>query len=250
MSLFDNKNKNQGSNTPQSNQNVQSIAFGGGANEQVLKPAESTEEVNKLIRQTYTLLSITLFFSAIMAGVAMMMEMPRVHWLLYLVGFIGLFFLTYALRNSVWGLAAIFALTGFMGLTLGPIINMYLTVFSNGAQIVMLAFGLTGAIFLGLSGYALTTRKDFSFMSAFLFAGIIVVVVASLANIFFQIPALSLALSAVMVLLMAGYILYDTSNMVHGYEKNYIMATVTLYVDIYLLFLNLLQLLGFLGGEN
>lgn len=210
----------------------------------------SVLQTNKLIRNTYTLLSMTLFFSAIMAGVAMWMDMPRIHPILTLIGFFGLFFTVYALRNSPWALLAVFALTGFMGLTMGSIIELYLTMFRNGGQIVMMAFGSTAAIFLGLSGYALTTRKDFNFMGGFLFAGLIVVVVAMIANIFLQIPALSLALSSAVVLLMAGYILYDTSRMVHGYETNYIMCTVNLYVNIYNLFLNLLALLGFGFGED
>ena len=137
-----------------------------------------------------------------------------------------------------------------MGLTLGPTLNAYVNAFSNGHQLIMMSFGSTAAIFLGFSGYALTTRKDFSFMGAFLFAGLIVAILASLGAWLFNIPGLALAVSAVMVLLMAGYILYDTSNMVHGQETNYIMATVTLYIDIYLLFVHLLQLFGFFMGED
>jgi len=210
----------------------------------------SVVETNKLIRNTYTLLSMTLFFSAVMAGVAMAMNMPPVPWWVSLLGLIGLFFTTYLLRNSAWGLLAVFALTGFMGLTLGPVLNMYIQAFSNGHQLIMMSFGSTAAIFLALSGYALTSKKDFSFMGAFLFAGLIVALLAGLGAWFFAIPALSLAVSAVMVLLMAGYILYDTSNMVHGHETNYIMATVTLYVDIYIMFVHLLQLFGFFMGED
>jgi len=210
----------------------------------------SVQATNKLIRNTYSLLSMTLLFSAIMAGVAMMVDMPPIHPLLTLVGFFGLFFTVYALRNSAWALLAVFALTGFMGLSIGPIIELYLTMFSNGHQIVLMAFGSTAAIFLGLSGYALTTRKDFNFMGGFLFAGLLVMVVAMIANLFLHIPALQLAISAAVVLLMAGYILYDTSRMVHGYETNYIMATVNLYLNIYNLFLNLLSLLGLGFGEE
>ncbi len=218
----------------------------------VLQKGQSASilETNKLIRNTYTLLSITLFFSAIMAGMAMVMNMPPLHWLLTLVGYIGLLLLTYSLRNSVWGLVSVFVFTGFMGFTLGPILNLYIQAFANGQQLVIMAFGSTAALFLGLSGYALTTRKDFNFLGAFLFTGIIVMFIASIANIFFAIPALSLAISAVMVLIMSGYILYDTSRMVHGQEDNYIMATVNLYVDIYLLFLHLLNLFAAFFGEN
>ena len=154
------------------------------------------------------------------------------------------------LRNSAWGLAAVFGLTGFMGLTLGPILQAYLTMLPNGSQVVMMAMGGTGAVFLGLSGYALSSRRDFSFMGGFLTAGILVAFLAGLGAIFFQLPALSLGVSAMFVLLMSGLILYETSNLVHGHETNYIMATVTLYVAIYNLFLSLLQLLGLAGSDD
>jgi len=245
MGLFDNMNQqsNAKTNTPQNGQ-AQTVFW----NEEATAP--SVSDTNKLIRNTYTLLSLTLLFSAVTGGIAMQTNMAPMNFIVYLVGLVGLFFSTYLLRNSVWGLVSIFALTGFLGLNSGGIINMYLGHYANGHQIVTLAFGMTAAIFLGLSGYALTTKKDFSYLGSFLFAGVIVVLIAAVANYFFQIPALALALSAVMVLLMCGYILYDTSNIVNGYETNYIMATVSLYVDIYILFLNLLQLLGaFMGQE-
>jgi modulator of FtsH protease len=153
------------------------------------------------------------------------------------------------LRNSVWGLVSVFALTGFMGLTLGPILSMYLSI-PNGDQIVMTAMGGTGVIFLGLSGYALTTRKDFSFLGGFLMVGILVAFLAGIASLFFSMPGLSLAVSAMFVLLMSGLILYQTSQIIHGGETNYIMATVTLYISIYNLFVSLLQLLGAFGGNE
>lgn len=190
----------------------------------------SSDAVNKLIRNTYILLSLTLMFTAVTAGLSMVFRLPHPGLIITLVGYFGLLFLTNYLRNSVWGIAAIFALTGFMGLTLGPIISAYLTMFSNGAELVMMAFGSTAVIFLGLSGYALTTRKDFSFMGAFLMTGILVAFLAGLGAVIFNIPGLALAVSAMFVLLMAGLILYQTSDMVHGRETNYIMATVTLYV--------------------
>jgi len=208
-----------------------------------------TEAVNRLIRNTYLLLSMTLLFSAFTAGLAMVFNIPHPGFLVTLVGMMGLFFLTAKLRNSVWGLAAVFALTGFMGMTLGPIINHYIHAFSNGHQLVMMAFGTTAVMFLGLSGYALTTRKDFSFLSGFLMVGLLVAIFGILAAWLFAVPALQLAISAVVVLLMAGFILYDTSNMVNGYETNYIMATVSLYVNIYNMFVNLLALFG-LAGDN
>jgi modulator of FtsH protease len=236
-------------NANQGTRNTQNIPF--GSEQTVDEPAPlSTTDANKLIRNTYMLLSMTLLFTAVTAGIAMMISMPRLPWYIVLVGYIGLLFLTHKLQNSIWGLAAIFALTGFMGLTLGPIISLYLTMFSNGAQLVMMAFGSTAAIFLGLSGYALASRKDFSFLGGFLFVGILVAFLAGIGAIVFQLPGLSLAVSAMFVLLMSGLILYQTSDMVHGRETNYIMATVTLYVTIYNLFLSLLQLFGFFMGEN
>ncbi len=209
----------------------------------------TTFATNKLIRNTYTLLSMTLLFSAFTAGISMVMNLPHPGLIITLVGYFGLLFLTHKLQNSVWGLASVFALTGFMGLTLGPILSSYLSM-PNGSQTVMTALGATGAIFLGLSAYALTTRKDFSFMGGFLMVGIIVAFLAGLGAMFFEMPMLSLAVSGMFVLLMSGLILYQTSEMVHGAETNYIMATVTLYVSIYNLFLSLLQLLGFFGGDD
>ena len=166
-----------------------------------------------------------------------------------MVGYFGLLFLTSRFRNSGMGLAFVFALTGFMGYTLGPILNVY-TSLPNGNQLVMTALGATGVIFLSLSGYALTSRKDFSFMGAFLMVGILVAFLAGLAAVFFTMPGLSLAVSAMFVLLMSGLILYETSQIIHGGETNYIMATVSLYVSIYNLFLSLLQLLGAFSGED
>jgi len=205
---------------------------------------------NRLIRNTYTLLAMTLLFSAATAGLSMVLDLPHPGMLITLVGYFGLLFLVTRLRDSAWGLAAVFGLTGFMGLTLGPIVQSYLTMLPNGGQVVMMAMGGTGAIFLGLSGYALTSRRDFSFMGGFLMVGILVAFLAGLGAIFFQLPALSLAVSAMFVLLMSGLILYQTSNLVHGHETNYIMATVTLYVSIYNLFLSLLQLLGFASSDD
>lgn len=203
---------------------------------------------NKVIRNTYTLLSLTLAFSAIVAGVTMALGLPHPGLLITLVGYFGLLFLTTKLRNSAGGIVAVFALTGFMGYTLGPILSAYLSL-PNGNAIVMQAMGGTAAIFLGLSGYALTTRKDFSFMGGFLMVGILVAFLAGLGAIFFSIPALSLAVSAAFVLLMSGFILYETSSIIHGGETNYIMATVSLFVSIYNLFTSLLHLLGVFSNE-
>ena len=204
---------------------------------------------NKVIRNTYTLLSMTLLFSALVAGISMALKLPHPGILLTLVGYFGLLFLTTKFRDSAMGLAFVFGLTGFMGYTLGPILNSYLAM-ANGGQIVMTAMGATGAIFLGLSMYALTTRKDFSFMGGFLMVGIVVAFLAGLGAVFFEMPGLSLAVSAMFVLLMAGLILYETSNIIHGGETNYIMATVTLYVSIFNLFTSLLHLLGFMNNNE
>ncbi|RUM92112.1 MAG: BAX inhibitor (BI)-1/YccA family protein [Thiothrix sp.] len=209
----------------------------------------ATLATNKVIRNTYVLLSMTLLFSALTAGVSMLLSLPHPGLLITLGGYFGLLFLTAKFRDSALGLAFVFALTGFMGYTLGPILSAYLAM-PNGGQVVMTAMAATSAIFLGLSGYALTTRKDFSFMGGFLMVGILVAFLAGLGAIFFEIPGLSLAVSSMFVLLMAGLILYETSNIVHGGETNYIMATVTLFVSIFNLFTSLLHLLGFMSGEE
>ena len=218
-------------------------------NPAVARPAASVLSTNKMIRNTYILLAMTLIFSAVTAGLSMAMNLPHPGLLITLVGYFGLLFLTAKFSNSALGLAFVFALTGFMGLTLGPILNMYLSL-PNGSQVVMTALGGTGAIFLGLSGYALTTRKNFSFMGGFLMVGILVAFLAGLGAAIFSIPMLSLAVSAMFVLLMSGLILYQTSEIVHGGETNYIMATVTLYVSIYNLFTSLLHLLSAFGGDD
>jgi len=204
---------------------------------------------NKVIRNTYTLLSMTLIFSAVTAAVSLSLKLPHPGILITLVGYFGLLFLTAKFRDSTAGLGFVFALTGFMGYTLGPVLNTYLAM-NNGGQIVMTAMGATGTIFLALSMYALTTRKDFSFMGGFLMVGILVAFLAGLGAVFFEMPGLSLAVSAMFVLLMAGLILYETSNIIHGGETNYIMATVTLYVSIFNLFTSLLHLLGFMNNNE
>jgi modulator of FtsH protease len=200
----------------------------------------TTLSANKVLRNTYALLSMTLLFSGLSAAVSMSLNLPHPGLLLTLVGYFGLLFATTRFRNSSLGLVFVFALTGFMGYTLGPILNAYLAL-ANGGQLVMTAMGATGAIFLGLSGYALVSRRDFSFMGSFLMVGILVGFLAAIGAVLFSIPALSLAVSAVFVLLMSGLILYETSNIVHGGETNYIMATVTLFVAIFNLFTSLLH---------
>ena len=204
---------------------------------------------NKLIRNTYLLLSMTLLFSALTAGISVMMNLPPMGLLVTLGGYFGLLFLTTKFSNSALGLVFVFALTGFMGLTLGPLINAYLGL-PNRGQIVATAMGGTAVIFLGLSAYAITTRKDFSFMGGFLMVGILVAFLAGLAAYFFSMPGLSLAVSAMFVLLMSGLILYQTSEIVNGGETNYILATITLFISIYNLFISLLQLLAAFSGDE
>lgn len=207
-------------------------------------------ETNRVLRNTYLLLSMTLLFSALTAGLSMYLNLPPFGMLLTFGGYMLLLFLTSRFSNSALGLLFIFAFTGFMGLTLGPILNLYLHAFANGQQLIMTALGGTGVIFLGLSAYALTTQKDFSFMGGFLMVGVLVAFLAGIGAIVFAMPALSLAVSAMFILLMSGMILYQTSEIIHGGENNYILATISLYVSIYNLFLSLLQLLGVFGGDD
>ncbi len=216
----------------------------------VVRPLESALATNRVIRNTYILLSLTLLFSALTAGVAMATNAPMLNVWLVLGGYFGLLFLTHILRNSAWGLVSVFALTGFMGYTLGPLLNAYIGHYANGAQLVTYALGGSGLIFISLSAYALSTRKDFSFMGGFLLAGILIAFIAGIANLFFSMPGLALAVSTMFMLLMCGMILYETSAIIHGGETNYILATVTLYVSLYNLFTSLLHLLGVFGGED
>ncbi|MDD3449026.1 MAG: Bax inhibitor-1/YccA family protein [Gammaproteobacteria bacterium] len=214
-----------------------------------VRSTDSVFATNRVIRNTYMLLSMTLLFSALTAGISMVFNLPHPGMILTLVGYFGLLFLTTKFRNSGLGVVFVFALTGFMGLTLGPILSAYLSL-PNGAQLVMTALGGTGIIFIGLSAYALTTRKDFSFMAGFLMSGILVAFLAGIGAAIFNIPALALGVSAMFVLLMSALILFETSNIIHGGETNYIMATVSLYVAIYNLFLSLLHLLGAFSGDD
>jgi modulator of FtsH protease len=214
------------------------------------RPLEAAFATNKLIRNTYTLLSMTLIFSALMAGVSVVLRMPPMTYLLALGGaFLLIWFVLPRTANSAKGLGVVFAITGLLGFSLGPILTMYLSL-ANGPQIVGMAFAGTGVIFLGLSGYALTSRKDFSFMGGFLITGFLVVLMAALANIFLAIPALSLAISSAVIFIMSGFILYDTSRMVHGGQTNYIIATVSLYLNIFNIFVHLLHILGVMGGDD
>lgn len=216
----------------------------------VARPATSALATNKLIKNTYTLLSMTLLFSALMAGLSMAMNMPPMVNLIAFGGAIVLiWFVLPRTANSTAGIFVVFGLTGLMGFGLGPILNMYMQL-ANGGQIISTALGGTGVIFLGLSGYALTTKKDFSFLGGFLMVGFLVLILAMVANLFLQIPAASLAISAAVIMIMSGFILYDTSRMIHGGETNYIHATVGLYLSIYNIFISLLHILGVFGGSD
>jgi len=206
-------------------------------------------EVSRILRNTYGLLAMTLAFSGLVAYVAQQMKVGYPNIFVVLIGFYGLFFLTTKLRNSPWGLLSTFALTGFMGYTLGPILNRYLGM-PNGGEVVSSAFAMTALVFCGLSAYVLTTRKDMSFLSGFITAGFFVLLGAMLVSIFFDISGLQLAISAGFVLFSSVCILYQTSAIIHGGERNYIMATISLYVSIYNLFVSLLQLLGIMGSDD
>lgn len=204
---------------------------------------------NKVIRNTYLLLSMTVLFSALTAFVSTQLQIVMPLWMV-LLGYFGLLFLTSATANSAMGLVSVFLLTGFMGLTLGPILNYYIHGFSNGPELVTAALASTGAIFFTLSGYAMATRKDFSYMAGFLFIGMVVVMLASIAGLFLNMPGLQIAVSAAMVLIMSGYILFQTSQIINGGERNYILATVSLYVSLFNMFISLLQILGALSGRR
>ena len=206
-------------------------------------------ETNKVLKNTYMLLGMTLAFSAVTAGISMALNLPAFMGLVFsLIGF-ALLLVVNRMADSAKGLPAIFAFTGVMGAGLGPLLNAYLAM-PGGPQLVMQSLAGTAFIFFGLSAYALQSKRDFSFMTGFLFAGLIVAIVAMIANIFLSIPALSLTISAAVVMIMSGLILVDTSRIINGGETNYIRATVGLYLNIYNLFVHLLHLLGAFGGDD
>lgn len=211
---------------------------------------ESVLAANKVLRNTYLLLSLTFLFSAFTAYLSAASGARPLNPLLMIVGVYGLMFLTQALRNSVWGLVSVFAFTGFLGYTIGPMLNYYISHFSNGPQLIATALGGTGIIFLSLSAYALTTRKDFSYLSGFLFVAVMIAVLGMIAGIFIQIPVLQLIISAAFMLIASGLILVQTSQIIHNGETNYISATVGLFVSIYNLFVSLLNLLSAFSGRD
>lgn len=215
----------------------------------ITQTSASILATNSVLRNTYFLLSLTLLFSAAMAAFSMATRaQPGI--IIFLVGMFGLSFLVNALRNSAWGIAAAFAFTGFMGYMLGPILNAYLSMYTNGGQLIMTALGATGFVFLALSGYVLTTKKDFSYLGGFLFAGIMIAFLAGLAGLFFQMPLFQLFVSGAFALLSSGLILYHTSNIIRGGETNYIMATVSIYTALFNLFVSLLNILSAFAGNR
>ena len=216
----------------------------------VLSGAQSAISANKVLKNTYMLLSATLAFSAVMAMISMSLALPSWMYLVSVIGamVLGMFVLPRTADSSA-GIGVIFAITGLVGLGLGSILTMYMAL-PRGPEIIATAFAGTGLIFLGLSGYALTSKKDFSFMGGFLFAGIMVVFIAAIANIFLAMPALSLAVSGGIILLLSGFILFDTSRIINGGETNYIMATYGLYLNMFNIFVSLLQILGIMSSDE
>jgi len=216
----------------------------------ISRSQESVLATNAVLRNTYFFLSLTLLFSAAVAAFTMSRNSTGPGFIVFLIGMFGLSYLVSALRNSAWGIVAAFAFTGFMGYALGPILNSFLHSYVNGGQIVMTALGATGVIFLGLSAYVLTTRKDFSYLGGFIFAAVMVAFVAGIGGVLFNIPMLQLIVSGAFALLSSALILFHTSQIIHGGERNYIMATISIYVALFNLFVSLLNILGAFSGNR
>ncbi len=216
----------------------------------VSRSQTQVQATNKVLRNTYALLSLTLFFSALMAAVSMAVQPPHGLSLITTLAAFGLiWFALPRTANSSKGLWVVFGITGLLGFGLGPMLNAYLQL-GNGPQIIATAFGGTGVIFLGLSGYALTSRKDFSFLAGFIMVGLVIAIVAMVANIFLQMPALQLAISSAIILIMSGFILHDTSAILRGEQTNYILATVGMYLSIFNIFIHLLNLLAAFSNND
>lgn len=222
-------------------------------NQDYLSVAQKSSAVfstNKVLRNTYMLLSLTLLFSGLTAALSMFLKMPQMTYLISVIGgMILAMFVLPRFANSSAGIGIVFLITGLLGFGLGPILTAYAAL-PNGGNIITMSFVGTGAIFMGLSAYVLLTRKDFSFLGGFLFVGFLLVMLAALANIFLQIPALSLTISAVVIMIMSGFILYDTSRIINGGETNYVLATIGLYMTIFNIFISLLQILGIMGSDD
>jgi len=207
----------------------------------------SAIEINKVLKNTYMLLSMTLVFSTVTAVISMAMNLSHMVALVMMLGAFGVMFIVNKKAEESSGIFWIFAFTGLMGASLGPMLNYYAAI---DPSLIMQALGGTALIFFALSGYALTSKKDFSFMGGFLMVGLLVVIIAGIANLFFQIPAVSLALSAAIIMIMSGLILFDTGRIINGGERNYIRATLSLYLSVYNIFTSLLHLLGVFGGDD
>lgn len=211
---------------------------------------ESAIRANKVLRNTYWLLSMTLLFSAFTAFIAMQSGAGFINPILMIVVYIGLLFGINATKNSPMGIVLTFALTGLLGYTLGPILNMYIATFKNGSELIMMALGTTGAIFLGLSAIAMNPRRNFNRVGAFCAIGAIVALVAIVLNLFLQLPALALVISLVIAFISGGFILWQTNAIVRGEETNYILATVNIYVSLFNIFVTLLQFFGAIAGDR
>lgn len=210
---------------------------------------QSTLAVNKVLKNTYMLLGVTLLFSALMAGLSMVLNVGfGAHLISSIAALVIVWFVIPRTANSEKGILAVFAFTGLLGFGLGPVLNQYLSL-ANGSAIIAQALAGTGIIFFVLSAYVMNTKKDFSFMGGFLMVGMVVLLLAIIANIFFAMPAVSLAISAAIVFIMSGFILYETSNIIHGGQRNYILATASLYLSLYNIFVSLLQILGVMGDD-
>ncbi|MBL8497202.1 BAX inhibitor (BI)-1/YccA family protein [Nitrosomonas sp. JL21] len=216
----------------------------------VVRSSSSGVSTSRVLRNTYMLLSLTLLFSGFTAALSMFLNMPQMTYLISVIGgmLIAMFVLP-RFANSPAGIGIVFLITGLLGFGLGPILTVYASL-PNGSNIITLSLAGTGVIFMGLSAYALATRKDFNFLGGFLMVGFLLILLASLANIFLQIPVMSLVISAAVILIMSGFILYDTSRIIHGGETNYVLATIGLYMTIFNIFISLLQILGIMGNDD
>lgn len=216
----------------------------------IIRQQDTTINTSSVLRNTYLLLSLTLLFSAATAGFAVVTQASFGSSLIAFIAAFVLLFVTNGLRNSAWGILAVFAFTGCMGYSMGPMLNTFIRGYSNGGQLIMTALGGTGLTFLVTSAYLITTKRELSHWGKFLTIGLIVCIVASLANLFFKMPALQLAISALLTFISTLLMMYDTSRIINGGERNYLMATISLYLDIQILFQNLLMLLGVFNGKE
>lgn len=219
-------------------------------NETSLRRSDSLLATHAVLRNTYLLLSLTLLFSAVCAYTAVTIQAGFGSALVAMILSFVLLFITSAFRNSAWGILAVFAFTGCMGYSMGPMLNYFIKGYTNGSHLIMLALGGTGITFFASSAYMLVTKKDLSTWGKTLMIGIVVCLVAMIANIFLKMPAVQMAVSTILILISTMLMMYDTSRIIHNGETNYIMATISLFIDIQMLFQNLLSLLGMFGGNR